>query len=58
MMVVRIAAFGFGAFAFAACTVPAHFLGAPVPDACASRDVDDCAFSSSQVNLILTGWTT
>lgn len=52
MMVVRIAAFSFGAFAFAACTVPAHFLGAPVPDACASRDVDDCAGWMAERDLV------
>jgi hypothetical protein len=35
-----------------ACTVPAHFLGAPVPDTCASRDVDDCAGWMAERDLV------
>jgi hypothetical protein len=36
----------------AGCASPPHFLGAPVPDTCASRDVDDCAGWMAERDLV------
>lgn len=35
-----------------ATAVPPHFLGAPMPDTCASRDVDDCAGWMAERDLV------